>query len=348
VPEFENISFALAKDSISKPFATRYGVHIVKKLGSEPLPPYQQVRQRILGMIKNDARASIAFDSRVAELQKRYNLKTNSALVARLKQETEKPGALDSAFVAKYADSDELLFELGGQKYPVSLLADKLKGVAKMQGDIAADYIDRTLQSLESAKTVEYEKKQLEEKNADYRNLVNEYRDGMLLFEISNRNVWEKASTDTAGLRKFFEANRAKYKWNAPKYKGYLIQTTGDSISNIVKAQLKNIGEDSLVRVLRRDHGKYLRIEKVLAAKGENPMVDAKAFAVSDAKINPSQKYKDFFLYGGKIISAPEELADVRGQVISDYQNTLEQAWVEQLRKKYPVKINNKVMKKVK
>ena len=148
------------------------------------------------------------------------------------------------------------------------------------------------------------------------------------------------------GLTEYFNAHRDNYKWESPKYKGILIQTTGDSISREVKARLKTLGEDSLVRVLRRDFGKFIKVEKVLVAEGENAMVDSEKFG--GPRVKPEKKYSDYFVYGGKVLAQPEEMSDVRGQVVADYQNYLEEEWVAQLRKKYKVKVDNKVLKKLK
>ena len=100
------------------------------------------------------------------------------------------------------------------------------------------------------------------------------------------------------------------------------------------------------MRVWRRDYGKFLKVEKLLVAKGENPMVDSYVFG--GAKVTPdNKKYTDYFVCDYKVLAQPEEVADVRGAVVSDYQNELENQWVEQLRKQYPVKIDKKVYKKI-
>ena len=238
------------------------------------------------------------------------------------------------------------MFTVNGVDYPLSLLIAEVRNLGRMSDDLAFNTIDSKINQLASAKVVNCEKDSVEANNEEYRNLINEYRDGMLLFEVSNRKVWNKGATDMDGLKAYFEANRDKYRWTEPKFKGYLIQTTGDSISRIVKSRLDSIGTDSLMRVLRRDYGKFLKVEKLLVAKGENPMVDSYVFG--GAKVTPdNKKYTDYFVCDYKVLAQPEEVADVRGAVVSDYQNELENQWVEQLRKQYPVKIDKKVYKKI-
>ena len=346
VPEFEAVAFDLPKDSISKPFSTVYGVHIVKKLDSKKVGSYEEMRQQALNVLKGSPKGNIAYQSKVDQLKKKYRLMINSELVNRLKSEVSSPNQLDSAFVAKYENSTETLFTVNGVDYPLSLLIGKVRNLGRMKDDLAWNTIDSNINQLAAAEVIECEKDSIEANDADFRNLINEYRDGMLLFEVSNRKVWNKGATDMEGLNAYFEANRDKYRWTEPKFKGYLIQTTGDSITRIVKSRLDSIGTDSLSRVLRRDYGKFLKVEKLLVAKGENPMVDTYVFG--GEKVAPAnKKYTDYFVCDYKVIAQPEEVADVRGAVVSDYQNVLEKQWVEQLKKEYPVKIDKKVYKKI-
>lgn len=346
VPEFEAVSYELEKGEVSQPFATRYGIHFVKKLDAKTIGSYAEMRDQLHGMIQSDSRGSIAYNSRVDQFKKQYKLMRNAQLEARLKAEVSSPDSLDADFVAKYENSKEMLFKLDGKSYPLSLLMGKIKGYGRMADEVAHSFLDSKINELETATVVEYAKQMLEKDNADFRNLVNEYRDGMLLFEISNRNVWEKASADTAGLHAYFDANRAKYKWDSPKYKGFLIQTTGDSVTRLVKGRLAVLAADSVVVSLRKEFGKNIKITKVLVAKGENKMVDSEIFG--GAKAQPTDKFADYFVFGGKLIAKPEEVADVRGMVVSDYQNFLESQWVGQLKKKYPVEIDKKVLNAVK
>lgn len=346
VPEFESVAFELPKDSISEPFATVYGVHIVKKLDSKKVGTYDEMRQQVMNMLKSGPKGNVAYQSRVEQLKKKYRFMINTELVNRLKSEVTSPNQLDSAFIAKYENSTEKLFSVNDVNYPLSLLIKEVRNLGRMKDDLAYVTIDSKINQLGTTRVVECEKDSVEANDADIHNLINEYRDGMLLFEVSNRKVWNKGATDLEGLEAYFEANRDKYRWTEPKFKGYLVQTTGDSITKLVKARLGSIGTDSLTRVLRRDYGKFLKIEKLLVSKGENAMVDSYVFG--GAKVAPdNKKYTDYFVCDYKVIAQPEEVADVRGTVVSDYQNELEKQWVEQLKQQYPVKIDKKVYKKI-
>ena len=168
-----------------------------------------------------------------------------------------------------------------------------------------------------------------------------------MLFEISNRNVWDKANRDKEGLEAYFQAHKDKYKWSNPKFKGMVIYTTNDSVNNLVKEALKDVAPDSVVAKLKKQFKRDVRIERLLVEKGENAIVDELVF--DGPKATPKDKrYTRYFMYEGKVIAQPEEAADVRGQVTSDYQAVLEDEWVKSLKSKYPVVVNQKVLKMVK
>ncbi len=346
VPQFDEVSFKLAKGEISEPFETQYGIHIVKKLDSRSVGDYASVRDQLTGIV--GMRGNVAVDSKVEQLLKQYKLSENEKLIKRLKAEVTLPDSLDNKFIDKYLNSNEQLFTLAGKKYPLSELITRMGRPGRMTGEQAYKFIDARLNDTEREVALEYEKQQLEKNNTDFGNLVREYRDGMLLFEVSNRNVWQKAQTDTEGLKSYFEAHRSEYKWDAPKYKGYLVETTGDSITRIAKQRIAELGSDTIVTALRKELGKNLKVTRVLAAKGENAKVDSEMFGGEKVVAKEKDKYKDYFVFGGKLVAKPEEVGDVRGQVVADYQNYLEKQWNAELHKKYPVEIDKKVLKQVK
>ena len=346
VPQFDEVSFKLAKGEISEPFETQYGIHIVKKLDSRSVGDYASVRDQLTGLV--GMRGNIAVDSKVEQLLKQYKLSENDKLIKRLKAEVTLPDSLDDKFIDKYLNSNEQLFTLAGNKYPLSELISRMGRPGRMTGEQAYRFIDARLKDTEREVVLEYEKQQLEKNNKDFGNLVREYRDGMLLFEVSNRNVWQKAQTDTEGLKAYFEAHRSEYKWDAPKYKGYLVETTGDSITRIAKQRIAELGSDTIVTALRKELGKNLKVVRVLAAKGENAKVDSEMFGGEKVVAKEKDKYKDYFVFGGKLVAKPEEVGDVRGQVVADYQSYLEKQWDAELHKKYPVEIDKKVLKQVK
>lgn len=185
--------------------------------------------------------------------------------------------------------------------------------------------------------------------DSDLENLIREYHDGLLLIEISNRLVWEKASKDEAALAKYFKKNKKKYAWDEPRFKGMAFRTRDVADVEPVKDAVKGLAFDAWNEKLRstfnNDSVLRIRVEKGIFKKGDNAIIDTYEFK-TDAKIKAMKGYPNTASYG-KMISAPEELNDVRGLVVADYQDELEKKWVATLRKKYAVKVDETVLETV-
>lgn len=352
VPEFEKVSFELKNGEMSEPFETTYGWHIVKRLDWKGLDPFEVLEPRISGYIDRDERRYIPVRSMQAKLRKKYEMTVNNDIVEAIRAEIVAAGGLDSALVARLSEDSREIISLKGdnQGAMVSAIFEVLPpNFSDLNVDQAFDLIDKRIDDVATETTTNAERSNLYFENAEYRNLLNEYRDGMLLFEISDQNVWSKSKSDTEGLNAFFEANKQKYAtWKAPKFKGYVIFATSDSIRTLAEKYLaeNEIDNAKLVDTMRKQFGKDIRVERVLAAKGDNAIIDGLAFGGETPA--PAGKWTTCFAYDGKIIDQPEEPADCRGEVTTDYQNVLEKQWVEQLRKAYPVKLDKKAYKKVK
>jgi len=187
----------------------------------------------------------------------------------------------------------------------------------------------------------------LEEKYEDLRNLVREYHDGILLFDVSLREVWDKANKDTKGLAAYFKANKKNYTWDEPRFKGYMIYAKDEVSAKAAKQIAKSANPDSVVSYINQrinvDSVTYVRVEHGLWTKGKNAAVDRYAFKDKAAEYTPTEEFP-FVIPVGKVIKAPQEYTDVRGQVTTDYQDYLEKLWVEALREKYPVVVNKEAL----
>ncbi len=197
----------------------------------------------------------------------------------------------------------------------------------------------------EALKEVEYE--WLYANEPDYRNLLKEYREGSLLYEASLREVWDKAAKDNDGLTNYFNAHRNDYKWTKPHVKGILVQAANDSIAGLVRAALREASDDNSIKAIRKQFVGKASIDRILMEQGQNAMVDNVMFGGEPVKPN-NKKYTVYFIYDPKLLDAPETMTDVKSLVTSDYQNQLEHDWVETLKSRYPVKVYDKVLKKVK
>ena len=196
-----------------------------------------------------------------------------------------------------------------------------------------------------------YADEHLEEKYPELRNLVQEYHDGILLFEVSLREVWDKAAKDTAGLEAFFKANKKKYTWAAPRWKGYLIQAKDKSSAKAAKAIIQSAAADSVQSYISKrvncDSVTYVKVQHGLWEKGKNAAIDKFGFKDKKAAYTPNEQMPEVICVGKKL-KAPEVWSDEKGKVTTDYQDYLEAEWVKKLREKYEVKLNPEVWEKIK
>lgn len=181
----------------------------------------------------------------------------------------------------------------------------------------------------------------------DLKNLIREYHDGLLLYEISNRTVWDKAAKDSAGLEAFFKKNKKKYAWSEPRYKGMAYHVKVDSDVKAVRDCVKDLpfGEwaEALRTTFNSDSVLRIRVEKGIFKKGDNALIDREVFK-KDTVVAPVKDYPIDAVYGKLLKKGPEDYTDVIGLVTADYQDFLEKEWVAGLRRKYAVEVNKDVL----
>lgn len=219
-----------------------------------------------------------------------------------------------------------------------SLAQARLKAISAAKGQTPEQVMDMRSDSLASI-------------SQDMKYLIQEYHDGLLLYEVSNRDVWEKAANDEAGLQAFYNKNKSNYKWDAPRFKGIAYYTRDEKDIDAVKKSVKGKSFDKWVEILRttfnNDSVLRIRVEKGIFKEGDNKIVDKEIFKNDKAQIRPMKDFPYTATFG-KVIKKPEELSDVRALVTADYQELKEQEWLEELKNRYPVVINEDVLNTIK
>lgn len=182
-------------------------------------------------------------------------------------------------------------------------------------------------------------------KDPALRNLIREYHDGLLLYEISNRLVWDKAAKDEAGLAAFFKKNRKRYAWTEPRFKGIAYNCKDAADVEAVKRSIKKVNFDDWAETLRKqfnDSTLRIKVVKGIFKKGDNALVDREIFQV-DTTYTAPKGYEHTAVFGKKL-KAPKTYDDVRELVVADYQEYLEKQWIADLRKQYPVVLNEEAL----
>lgn len=217
---------------------------------------------------------------------------------------------------------------------------------------------DQKLTALANQSNGTLTKEQILEQRADsmaaadinLRYLIKEYHDGLLLYEVSNQNVWDKAAKDEQELERYFKKNKKKYKWDEPRFKGmaYHVKTQEDvkAVADCVKKLKFDDWNEALRTTFNNDSVIRIRVEKGLFKKGDNKLIDRDVFKVADVKVDSVKGYPIDATYG-KLLKKPQDYTDVRGLVVADLQEELEKQWVAELRKRYSFSVNEEVLKTV-
>ena len=188
-----------------------------------------------------------------------------------------------------------------------------------------------------------YANKHLEEKYPEFKNLVREYHDGILLFDVSLEAVWDKAAQDIAGLQDCFNRHKKEYRWESKRFKGYYIQAADKTALEAAKMIVRNCMNhepDSIQSYIDQrinaDGKTIVKIKQGLWEQGRNKAIDVLAFKVKDAEYQPAADFPEAAVIG-KMLKKPESYEDMRSTVTTQYQDELEKIWIEELKKKYPV-----------
>ena len=226
------------------------------------------------------------------------------------------------------------------------------------QRDARNQITERKLDAIVKASDGSISKDQVLQQRADslsavdpeMRYLIKEYHDGLLLYEISNQTIWDKAAKDEDALARYFKKNKKKYKWDQPRFKGiaYHVKQQSDvkAVANCVKKLKFNEWNDALRKTFNNDSIIRIRAEKGLFKKGDNKLIDREIFKVADAQVDSVKGYPIDATFG-KLIKKPQEYTDVRPLVTADLQDELERQWVADLRKRYSFTVNEEVLKTV-
>lgn len=225
------------------------------------------------------------------------------------------------------------------------------QGLQQMVFNHAVEKLVRESGGLSRDEVLDRVEREHEAQDSGMKYLMKDYREGLLAYDVTKREVWDKAERDTVGLENFFRKNKKNYQWDAPRFKGFVFHTTEESLVKPVKEVLrKYAGKDWGGEIKRRfntGEKDKVSVSHGLWKKGENRYVDKYIFGDDSVMIKETKRFPYFGIEGKLLKKGPEVMTDVRAQVTSDYQDVKEKEWVRSLRERSNVEVNRDVVRTV-
>lgn len=363
--EWLDVAFGMEKGEISKPFATDYGYHIMTIIDkrAQAIPSEEELTQ-MREFMKNDTERQAAATKRqlriwAAEEKMLFNDKSRQTVMQVLADTTLTVEKLEASLQKLVkAEKKKPLLSIGREGYSSMDFAHWL--VARYDSAFIAIDAAEELEAWSDELLLAYEDAHLAEKNQEFANIYKEYCDGILLFDVATTEVWDKAANDEEGLKAFFAANRDKYKYATPRFKGAFVECADDEVliktlkaiyeqSADYLAAAERVRNEVLTDTLLTPDPKRPRFHIVngIYSPGDNATVDRDVLHVVGKEVTPKKSMPVQFT-SGKVITEPESLADARNTVVADYQDALEEQWVAKLREKFKWSLNASELAKIK
>jgi peptidyl-prolyl cis-trans isomerase SurA len=353
IPDFSEAAFAITDTGkFTKPIRTVYGWHIIKLLARKAPGTFEETRSYLESKINQSYLNSISKKSFVDKLKKEYNFNINQGAIDWFVKNTD---TLIISGLAKYNRSSlpsGNLYSFADQRLPVRDFAAFIerRGSIILTKDPAI-FINQTIDASISERIIKYENSMLEKKYSDFRYLMNEFHDGILLFEISGRRVWNRVQEDSTGLKGYYEDHKQNYLTKkSVEGKLYLLhdQKGEKSLYSAYRKYSRKSETDILISAKfnsRKDS--LLTITEFRWFKGDNKEIDNIQW-VTGPQYTKIKSFPVVVVINSIIDPEPLPFKDLQGEIMTAYQDYLENEWIKQLNREYTVKINDLVFEKVK
>ncbi len=350
VPLFEETAFALnTPGEMSIPIQTEFGWHIIKLIEKTPIASFEEAEKQLKRKIQRDQRASIGRQNLIKRLKREYNYKENAAAAKNfISQFTNDVRTGDWMPSEKLLSDKSVLASFANENIESYQLAEYIQNNPGRSSEsypfeeIYRNFLDTYAQQ----RLLLFEKEQLPAKYPEYRMLMNEYKEGILLFDLTQEKVWNKSIEDSTGLADFYESNKANYRWKTRySYTQYdcADEKTAKKVAKMVK---KGKSQEEILTKYNTESNLVVRMNSKYTEKPDEAVL-----ALNETKMQSdiAEKNGRFVFYQLSKITPPadKELSECKGLVAADYQKLLEKKWLDELRAKYPVVVDQTVKNKL-
>ncbi|MCF8231764.1 MAG: peptidyl-prolyl cis-trans isomerase [Bacteroidales bacterium] len=347
IPEFVEAAYKLKETGdFSKPFRTSYGWHIMMLKERKGIGNFEEEKEKIKKKLSKSGRDKKSKKAFVKKIRDEYNAQSFMPAVKELEKVIS-----NKVFSGKWdADTAKQMkkpvFKIGDKVYTQYDFAEYIEeNQSRKKAQDLGMYLELKFKKFRDDKSIAYEDSQLEKKYPEFKSLMKEYRNGILLFELTNDKVWEKAVKDTTGLKKYYKKHKKKYMWDERADATIAILLNPEVEKDVKKMLKQGKRKASIDSILNSDSARNISVQDGLYEKDANPYIrKAKWEKGLSKKLNHEKK--PFFVKIHKFVPPePKTLDEARGIVTADYQNYLEKQWINKLRKKYDYEVNQDVLK---
>jgi peptidyl-prolyl cis-trans isomerase SurA len=350
--EFENQAFSLSKENpISKPFETSFGWHIVKFIDRYPVKSYDESKAELENKISKDDRSRLITNSLTEKLRAKYPIQKDTKLYSAISK-----AVTDDFFSNKWAvptdtkKYDKTLFTIGSTNYKGT---DFLEYVyAKQKGGSAIRPVSKLtsylFDSFVDEKRNQYYNDNLEVEFPEFSAVMDEYRDGLLLFDLMDKEIWQRSKTDTTGLKAFYETQKDKHLWKTRVNCEIYSSTDLNKMKKVLNMlKKKQTSKDIKEKFNTKDNVSVMYYEGIYE-EGADALPKGTKMELGVSEITNKGEYYYVTSVKEVLPAGAKTLDECRGKLVNDYQQYLEQNWVNELKKEFTVKVDTTVFEKVK
>lgn len=350
VPEFIDVIKNSEPEEISEPVKTSYGYHIIKFINSTPPAAFEFEEKKIKERVERDMRGQLSEEIAMKRILKNNNFKENTEV------KDDFINTIDSTIIqAKYkinenVDPSQKLFSINDKEYKLQEFIDYIYKNQKKQGFLTpAAYAYQLYEGFLQEKVFEYEDANLENKYPEFKALVQEYHDGILLFSLMESQVWNKAAQDTVGLMEYYERNKTNYMWS-DRVKALVVSCHRKNNVDEIKAMVEEGLLADTLRSYFKENKSQATAKTIFFQKGDNVNIDATPWVEGTIKVYPSTVDNTTQIIRILEVRKPEpkSFKEAKGIVTSGYQAEIEAQWLQQLETQHAVKVNEKLLSKIK